>query len=100
MDDWQAWAASNGIDQVVRSYATFVGASEFVPEFNPAEQIHAVPRTWAAVSDELQALCFFAGANSIFTGEKLLTTPGPGLDHDQWLLQSLGMRVEGAAVRA
>ena len=55
MDDWLAWAASNGIDQVVRSYATFVGASEFIPEFNPAEQIHAVPRTWAAVSDELQA---------------------------------------------
>ena len=54
----------------------------------------------AQMSDELQALCFFAGANSIFTGEKLLTTPGPGLDHDQWLLQSLGMRVEGAAVRA
>jgi hypothetical protein len=55
MDDWQAWAASNGIDQVVRSYATFVGASEFIPEFNPAEQVHAVPRTWASVSDELQA---------------------------------------------
>ena len=54
-DCWQHWAAANGIDQVVRSYATFVGAREFVPEFNPAEEIHATPRTWAAVSDELQA---------------------------------------------
>jgi biotin synthase len=51
------------------------------------------------MSDELQALCFFAGANSIFTGEKLLTTPNPGGNHDHWLLSALGMRVEGAAVR-
>jgi len=55
MDDWQQWAASNGIDQVVRSYGTFVGAAEFVPEFSVSDQIHALPRTWAAVSDELQA---------------------------------------------
>src|SRR5208283_5420369 len=60
MDEWQAWAAANGIDQVVRSYATFVGNGVagipgFIPEFNPAEEIHATPRTWAAVSDELQA---------------------------------------------
>ena len=51
------------------------------------------------MSDELQALCFFAGANSIFTGEKLLTTPNPGGNHDHWLLNALGMRVEGANVR-
>lgn len=51
------------------------------------------------MSDELQALCFFAGANSIFTGEKLLTTPNPGGNHDHWLLKALGMRVEGAAAR-
>jgi biotin synthase len=50
------------------------------------------------MSDELQALCFFAGANSIFTGDKLLTTPNPGGNHDQWLLGVLGMRVEGFAV--
>jgi biotin synthase len=49
------------------------------------------------MSDELQALCFFAGANSIFTGEKLLTTPNPGGNHDHWLLNALGMRVEGLA---
>jgi biotin synthase len=51
------------------------------------------------MSDELQALCFFAGANSIFTGEKLLTTPNPGGNHDHWLLNALGMRVEGAPAR-
>jgi biotin synthase len=52
------------------------------------------------MSDELQALCFFAGANSIFTGEKLLTTPNPGGNRDHWLLNALGMRVEGATVQA
>lgn len=44
------------------------------------------------MSDEMQALCFIAGANSIFAGEKLLTTPNPGEDHDNTLLQRLGMR--------
>lgn len=44
------------------------------------------------MSDEAQALCFVAGANSIFTGDKLLTTPNPGEDHDKQLLLTLGMR--------
>ena len=44
-----------------------------------------------AMSDETQALCFLAGANSIFTGEKLLTTPNPGQDHDEALLGRLGL---------
>jgi len=44
-----------------------------------------------AMSDETQALCFLAGANSIFTGDKLLTTPNPGEDHDQALLARLGL---------
>jgi biotin synthase len=43
------------------------------------------------MSPETQALCFLAGANSIFTGEKLLTTPNPGQDHDQALLGRLGL---------
>lgn len=43
------------------------------------------------MSDELQAWCFFAGANSIFYGEKLLTTNNPAVQHDQQLLQRLGM---------
>jgi biotin synthase len=43
------------------------------------------------MSDELQALAFLAGANSIFYGEKLLTTGNPDVEHDQKLLQRLGM---------
>jgi len=41
--------------------------------------------------DYLQALCFFAGANSIFYGEKLLTTPNPATDRDQQLFAKLGL---------
>ncbi|MDE3117341.1 MAG: biotin synthase, partial [Pseudomonadota bacterium] len=44
------------------------------------------------MSDEAQALCFLAGANSIFYGPKLLTTPNPNADHDRALLDRLGMR--------
>jgi biotin synthase len=43
------------------------------------------------LSDEAQALCFLAGASSIFTGEKLLTTPNPGEDRDRALLARLGL---------
>ena len=43
------------------------------------------------MSDETQALCFLAGANSIFTGVKLLTTPNPGVDSDQALFARLGL---------
>ena len=49
------------------------------------------------MSDEMQALCFFAGANSIFFGERLLTTPNPATDHDQLLLGRLGLRAEPSA---
>jgi biotin synthase len=43
------------------------------------------------MSDEMQAMCFFAGANSIFYGEKLLTTANPDTDHDSQLFNSLGI---------
>jgi biotin synthase len=43
------------------------------------------------MSEEMQALCFLAGANSIFYGPKLLTTPNPDTDHDLRLLDKLGM---------
>jgi biotin synthase len=46
------------------------------------------------MSDELQALCFFAGANSIFVGEVLLTADNPGEDHDLALLRELGLKPE------
>lgn len=44
------------------------------------------------LSPEAVALCFVAGANSIFVGEKLLTTPNPGPDEDERLLESLGLK--------
>jgi biotin synthase len=45
-----------------------------------------------SMSDETQALCFMAGANSLFSGEKLLTTANPGVDEDEQLMRRLGMR--------
>lgn len=44
------------------------------------------------MSPEAVTLCFLAGANSIFTGEKLLTTPNPVADEDHRLLKTLGMK--------
>ncbi len=44
------------------------------------------------MSDEEQAMCFLAGANSIFSGERLLTTPNPGDDHDKELFRVLNIR--------
>jgi biotin synthase len=46
------------------------------------------------MSDELQALCFFAGANSIFYGEELLTTPNNDMEADRGLFRALGIRAE------
>lgn len=57
-----------------------------------------MPQSWVRLSagrdemnDELQALCFLAGANSIFYGDQLLTTDNPEVQHDQALLARLGM---------
>jgi biotin synthase len=41
---------------------------------------------------EQQALCFMAGANSIFTGEKLLTTPNPDFSEDKKMFETLGLK--------
>jgi biotin synthase len=55
-----------------------------------------------SLSEEGQALCFLAGANSIFMGDRLLTTPNPEADADRSLLDKLGMRLmpqtEGASL--
>ncbi len=58
-----------------------------------------MPKSWlrlsagrASLSEEAQALCFLAGANSIFLGEKLLTAPNASLGSDQELFQKLGLR--------
>jgi len=60
-----------------------------------------MPRSYLRLSagrmemdDAVQALCFLAGANSIFHGEKLLTTPNPGRTHDQTLFERLGLKPE------
>jgi biotin synthase len=50
-----------------------------------------------ALSREAQALCFFAGANSIFYGEKLLTAKNPGPNEDMELLAALDLAPKGAA---
>ena len=57
-----------------------------------------MPASWVRLSagrtemsDEMQALCFFAGANSIFYGDKLLTTDNPVADRDRRLFDRLGL---------
>ncbi|HYL61102.1 MAG TPA: biotin synthase BioB [Candidatus Methylomirabilis sp.] len=49
------------------------------------------------LSREAVTLCFLAGANSIFTGEKLLTTPNPATNEDARLLNELGLKAMGRA---
>jgi biotin synthase len=51
------------------------------------------------MDDALQALCLYAGANSIFYGERLLTTGNPRAQHDRELLKRLDLRPEAASVQ-
>ena len=44
------------------------------------------------MSREGQAMCFFAGANSIFAGDKLLTTPNPDVEDDMKMFELLGFK--------
>ena len=53
-----------------------------------------------SMTDEIQALCFLAGANSIFCGEKLLTTPNPSQDADMRLLERLGFKATASSKAA
>lgn len=53
-----------------------------------------------AMSDEMQALCFLAGANSIFVGDTLLTADNPGEDHDSALFRRLGIEPAPIPARA
>jgi len=75
------------------------------PEIEPLEFVRTIatarilmPAAWvrlsagrAEMSDEMQALCFFAGANSVFYGEKLLTTGNPDIAKDDALFAKLGL---------
>lgn len=74
-----------------------IGSLEFVRIIAVARLV--LPRSMVRLSagrmklsEEAHALSFLAGANSVFAGEKLLTTPNPGDDHDSSLLSRLGMR--------
>jgi biotin synthase len=53
-----------------------------------------------SLSDEAQALCLLAGANSVFLGDRLLTTPNPDADADRRLFDKLGMHLRTAQVEA
>ena len=48
-----------------------------------------------SMTDSMQALCFYAGANSVFYGEELLTTPNVEVEKDRKLFSNLGMKIEG-----
>lgn len=48
----------------------------------------------ASMQDTMQALCFFAGANSVFIGDTLLTTPNTTINNDRILLERLGLQLE------
>ena len=48
-----------------------------------------------SMADSMQALCFYAGANSVFYGEELLTTPNVEVEKDRKLFNNLGIKIEG-----
>lgn len=78
------------------------------PELDPLEFVRMIATTRITIpgtyirlsagretmSEETQALCFHAGANSVFFGEKLLTTPNPDINQDNQLFEKLGMTLE------
>jgi biotin synthase len=96
------------INQLVRVAGTPLAEAETLDPFDFVRMI-AVARILmplshvrlsagrAQMSDELQALCFMAGANSIFYGEKLLTTGNPDTEHDNELFRRLKISAESHA---
>jgi biotin synthase len=82
-----------------------------LPPLDPLEFVRTVatarllmPASWLRLSagrtqmdEAVQALCFLAGANSIFLGERLLTTPNPGHERDAALFERLGLRAAAGA---
>jgi biotin synthase len=91
------------INMLVRVEGTPLAA---MPALDPLEMVRAIATARILMpasrvrlaagrkqlSPEAVTLCFLAGANSIFVGEKLLTTPNPGPDEDEQLLQTLGLK--------
>jgi biotin synthase len=99
------------INQLVRVEGTPLAAAEALDPFDFVRMIAVarilMPKSHvrlsagrAQMSDELQAWCFMAGANSIFYGEKLLTTGNPDTDHDRRLFQRLKIAAEPATPTA
>jgi biotin synthase len=91
------------INALVRVEGTPLGHADPIDAIDFVRVIAAaritMPRAYVRLSagregmtDEAQALCFLAGANSIFYGPRLLTTPNPAADHDRVLLSRLGMQ--------
>jgi biotin synthase len=98
------------INQLVRVRGTPLADAPDVDPFDFVRTIAVarllMPRAHVRLSagregmrDELQALCFLAGANSIFYGEKLLTTGNPDVARDRQLLARLGLTAEGHEAR-
>jgi biotin synthase len=91
------------INMLVRVEGTPLGE---MPVLDPLEMVRAIATARILMpasrvrlaagrkqlSQEAVTLCFLAGANSIFVGEKLLTTANPGRDEDQGLLETLGLK--------
>ena len=95
------------INQLVKVAGTPLAGAEAVDPFDFVRMIAVarllMPRSHVRLSagreqmsDELQALCFMAGANSIFYGEKLLTTGNPDVASDTALFSRLGLSAEAA----
>jgi biotin synthase len=96
------------INQLVRVEGTPLAAAEPLDPFDFVRMIAVarilMPKSHvrlsagrAEMNDELQAWCFMAGANSIFYGEKLLTTGNPDTEHDRRLFQRLQIAAEQSA---
>ncbi len=90
------------INLLVRVEGTPLGATEIPDPFEMVRTIALarilMPASYvrlsagrSSMSDELQALCFLAGANSVFYGEQLLTTENPAAAHDRRLFHRLGI---------
>lgn len=93
------------INRLVKVAGTPLDEMESLEELDPLEFVRTIcvarilmPKSWVrlsagreSMSEELQALCFAAGANSIFSGEQLLTTPNAGEESDASLFAKLGL---------
>ena len=93
------------INRLVKVAGTPLDDMESLEELDPLEFVRTIavarilmPKSWVrlsagreSMSEELQALCFASGANSIFSGEQLLTTPNAGEESDASLFAKLGL---------